>query len=206
MLPGDGVQRKRDGRRNFLRIGLDRRVELTGTLYFALGDTSVGFRPYKRVPENHNLCADGLEALLVEVLPELAVGHRENQILAKSEKARSGGIGRDKGHQTRPLALINRVSVCSVRCHELTGRCTFISGSHRLRIASAPPSDPFLFHVTVYIGPKFQFTPVVRPQFAPVMVIFRPQRLVANKAADFHVHTAATVWCRPTLITTTTSG
>jgi hypothetical protein len=27
----------------------------------------------------------------VEVFPELAVGHRKNQILAKSEKARSGG-------------------------------------------------------------------------------------------------------------------
>ena len=29
-----------------------------------------------------DLRADGLEALLVEVLPELAVGHRKNQILA----------------------------------------------------------------------------------------------------------------------------
>jgi hypothetical protein len=27
-----------------------------------------------------DLCADGLEALLVEVLPELAVGHQKNQI------------------------------------------------------------------------------------------------------------------------------
>ena len=30
----------------------------------------------------HDLFADGLEALLAEVLSELAVGHRKNQILA----------------------------------------------------------------------------------------------------------------------------